>query len=170
MCIYVCVYVCVYIYIYMHTYTYIYIYIYVYICICTYIHTHTHTHTHIHPTSAPPRGYAPSARRRPLAGRCAHFGLQLSEDRILPADLASHIYIYIYIYTYTYIHIYVQYIYIYIYIYMYIQIHKHIFRGSYLSGRNSERHTEGARPPRRQANIPVIVGLLSQSRSERVHI
>ena len=33
------------------------------------------------------------------------------------------------------------------------------------SGRSSERHAEGARPPRRQKVISVIFGLLSQSRS-----
>ena len=34
-----------------------------------------------------------------------------------------------------------------------------------VSGKSSERHAEGARPPRRQTNISVILGLLSQSRS-----
>ena len=33
------------------------------------------------------------------------------------------------------------------------------------AGKSSERHAEGARPPRRQNYISVIVGLLSQSRS-----
>ena len=36
---------------------------------------------------------------------------------------------------------------------------------SYLSGKSSERHAEGARPPRRQKYISVMFGLLSQSRS-----
>ena len=36
-----------------------------------------------------------------------------------------------------------------------------------ISGKSSERHAEGARPPRRQKYILGTLGLLSQSRSSR---
>ena len=69
------------------------------------------------------------------------------------------IYIYIYIYAYTCISLSLYLslsLYIYIYIYIYVML---------VSGKSSERHAEGARPPRRRKYISVIVGLLSQSRS-----